>query len=279
MTTLEEAVAGAAAVEGLDIRLDETTLSLVLDRPRRRNSLTPAMVNALISVVDAAADSDVRAVALSGRETFCSGMDLGGSRDAGDRASAPAKPRAGHIVRSVQAGPHRLIRALHELPLPIVAAVRGDAAGIGLSLALAADYVAATETARFWAPFAGLGFSADSASTYLLPRLVGLARAKEMLLLGRKIDGRTAADWGLINAAVADDELDSAADTVVKEFTAAATVPIGVIKAMIRQNSSVNLAASLENEVYGVELSIRSEDFKEGMRAMAERRPPTFTGR
>jgi 2-(1,2-epoxy-1,2-dihydrophenyl)acetyl-CoA isomerase len=269
-----------AGERDLLVTRDGGILRITLNRPDRRNALTAAMVDTVAETLEAAdLDDATRVVLLRGAGAdFCSGFDIGGPGGPGG-GGGRSKPRAGHMQRGLHANAHRLVRTLSEVQLPIVAAVRGWAAGFGNALALSADVVVATPDAQFWVPFVPRGFTPDSATTYLLPRLVGLPRAKEMVLRGKPIDGTTAAAWGLISECVADDELDAAAEAVVAEFAAAATVSVGLAKRLLHQNLGVDIGAALHNEAMAEELALRSDDFKEGMRAFAERRPPDYTGR
>ena len=166
-----------------------------------------------------------------------------------------------------------------ELQVPVVAGVRGWAAGIGNSLALASDYIVASETARFWTPFAGRGFTPDSGSTYLLPRLIGLAHAKEMVLLARPIQAEKAERWGMIHEVVEDERLDTRFEEVVQEFAVGATVSIGLAKTLLHRNLELDLDQSLAAESMALEISLRSADFKEGIAAFMERRPANYTGK
>jgi 2-(1,2-epoxy-1,2-dihydrophenyl)acetyl-CoA isomerase len=209
-------------------------------------------------------------------DDFCAGMDLVQSNDTG---GAPVKPRIGHLQRRMQVGSHDMILELDAVQLPVVASVRGWAAGVGNMLALSADVVIATPSTKFWVPFVTKGFSPDSGNTWLLPRLVGLARAKEMVLRGEPIDGTRAAEWGLISRCVAEDELDTTVAEVVNGFAKAATVSVGLAKTLMHNNLGADLRTALHNEAIHEELAIRSDDFKEGMRSFAQRRPPDYTGR
>ena len=151
----------------------------------------------------------MRAITLTGAgDHFCGGFDIV-ARNAGRGRSAP---RAGSIQRRLPAQAHRLIPLLAAVQVPVVCGVRGWAAGIGLHLVLAADFAVVAEDARLWEPFSERGFTPDSGGTWLLPRRVGEARAREMLLLGRAIDGREAAGWGLAHAAVPAAGVDAEAD-------------------------------------------------------------------
>lgn len=266
----------ATAVQGLSVAHRDGTVRVILDRPDRANALTAGMVDGLRRVVALAANTDdARVLVLTGAgRHFCAGMDIAGG---GDRP--PTRPRAGHLQRTIHLGAHALLRELCELQLPVVVGVRGTAAGFGLGVVLAADYAVTTRDARLWAPFTARGFSPDSGTTFLLPRLVGLARAREMLLLGRPLDGERAAAWGLVNEAVDDDRLEDAVDAVTAEFAAAATVAVGIGKVLLNRALGGNLADALAAEEVAEEVCIRSDDFKEGARAFAERRPPRYQGR
>jgi 2-(1,2-epoxy-1,2-dihydrophenyl)acetyl-CoA isomerase len=173
---------------------------------------------------------------------------------------------------------HRLIELLTTIQLPVVCSVRGWAAGLGFQLALAADFTVAAESATFWEPFLERGFSADSGSTWLLPRLIGVARAKELLLLGRKVSGAEAAQWGLIHRAVPEDELDAATAALVERLASAPTVAVGLTKQCLHRSLECGLTDALHNESLALELTSRTADFKEGLVAFKERRPARFTG-
>ncbi len=172
-----------------------------------------------------------------------------------------------------------MIRTLFEAEIPIVTGVQGYAAGIGNALALAGDHVVAARSAQFWVPFVARGFTPDSGTTFLLPRLIGVARAKEMILRGKRVDGATAAEWGLVSQVVDDDALDDAVEEVVAEFARAATVAVGLAKQLVYRNLTADLEEALEREGMAEELAVRSDDFKEGMRAFVQRRDPDYSGR
>ncbi len=153
------------------------------------------MIAVLVSALtEAASDDTLRAVYIRGvGADFCAGADWVATNSAGQR------PRAGDLIRRIPHAANRVIELIHSIQLPVVGSVRGWAVGLGCNLALAADFTVASTDAVFWEPFLARGFSPDSGSTWLLPRLVGLARAKRMLLLGEKVSGTDAADWGLIH--------------------------------------------------------------------------------
>lgn len=260
---------------GLRTERRGAVLALTLDRPERRNAVDHDLMDRVAAELRAAAEDDaVRAVLLSGTgEHFCAGADISRAGRTPER-----RPRTGHVHRRVDLGAHALLRILYELELPVVAAVRGHAAGFGCALALASDYVVAGSSAVFSTPFTDHGFTPDSGTSFLLPRLVGVARAKEMLLLGRKVRGEEAASWGLVNEHVDDGALDDRGSAVADEFAARATVAVGLGRSLVHRNLAATFEQALANESQAVELSVRSPDFKEGMAAFAERRPPRYEG-
>ena len=187
---------------GLVVALDDRgVLHLTLDRPAKRNALNDEMVNALTELIDAAGrDEAVRVISLGATgEHFCSGFDLA-SRNS---VRSERKPRVGSIQRRLPSQVNRLCSVMLTVQTPIVATARGWAAGIGVCLLLAADFAVVADDARIWEPFVERGFTPDSGTTWMLPARIGEVRARELLLLGRKITGREAADWGMVHAAVA----------------------------------------------------------------------------
>jgi 2-(1,2-epoxy-1,2-dihydrophenyl)acetyl-CoA isomerase len=262
---------------------DGAMLNITLNRPERKNALSLEMVAAIADAVESAgADDVIRVIVLrAAGDDFCAGFDLGLSSGR-DRRPSPGsgqpRPRTGHLQRGFQAGAHRMIEVFDRVQLPVVSGVRGWAAGIGNMLALSADVVIAAPSAKFWVPFVLKGFTPDSGNTWLLPRLVGLARAKEMVLRGMPVSGEKAAAWGLVSECVGEEELDAAVTAVAEELAAAATVSVGLAKILLHRNLEVTLATALQNEAVYEELAVRSDDFKEGMRSFAERRPPEYTG-
>jgi len=261
--------------DGVVVEASEGILHLRLDRPERKNALDDGAVLRLVGALEAAAtDDSLRVVVITSTgDDFCSGADWV-ARNAGE-----GRPRPGSIQRRTPLQAHRLIELLTEVQLPVVCAVHGWAAGLGCQIALAADFTVAAESSRFWEPFLQRGFTPDSGATWFLPRLIGVARAKELLLLGRELSGREAADWGLIHRAVPDGELRDAVDDLTARLAQAATVAVGLTKRAIHRALEGTLAAAMEAEANALELSSRSGDFKEGLAAFRERRPPQFEGR
>lgn len=234
------------------------------------------MVDTLVATLtDAASDPALRAIHLgaSGKD-FCSGVDWVATND-GDGH----RPRTGDLVRRIPHTSHRVIELLHTIQLPVVCSVRGWAVGMGCNMALAADFTVAAQDAVFWEPFLTRGFSPDSGSTWLLPRLIGPTRAKRMLLLGEKVGAADAANWGLIDRCVPIDDLDEAVGSLLDQLAAGPTVAIGLAKQAMAFGQHATLPQALNQELYDLELSCRTSDFKEGLAAFRQRRDPEFRGR
>jgi len=263
------------AIEGLDVRIDGAVLRIELARPEKRNSLSRAMVQGLVACIENAPDDErIRAISLEARgDHFCGGADWVAGNE------GKTRPRVASIHRRTAREAHRLVHAMLTVQVPIVCRVRGFAAGIGCHLALASDFALAADDARFWEPFAKRGFTPDSGGTWLLPRLVGVARAKRMLLLAREVSGAQAAAWGLIHESHPAAQLDAAADALVAELSSGATATLGLTKYAIARSLELPLEKALELEAFALELSSRSLDFKEGLAAFREKRDPRFDGR
>lgn len=268
---------GSRLVEGaLTAHRTGAVLRITLDRPDRRNSLSHTMIDTFVATLtDAATDDSLRAIHITGTgEDFCSGADWVATNKTGG-----PRPRAGDLVRRIPHTANRVIELVHTIALPVVCSVRGWAVGLGCNLALAADFTVASDSAVFWEPFVTRGFSPDSGATWLLPRLTGVARAKRMLLLGEKVPAADAADWGLIHQAVEEAQLDSVADELVGRLAAGPTVAIGLAKQAIHHNQRATLTEAMTQELFNLELSCRTSDFKEGLTAFRERRAAEFDGR
>jgi 2-(1,2-epoxy-1,2-dihydrophenyl)acetyl-CoA isomerase len=263
------------SVPGLDVSLVDGVLTLTLARPDKRNALNDTMTYAAIDAVDhAGRDEAVRAILLTGAgDHFCSGFDIVA------RNREEGRPRVGSIQRRLPSQAHRLVPLLCSTQVPVVCAVRGWAAGIGLNLALAADFTVAATDARFWTPFVERGFTPDSGASWLLARRVGEVRARDMVMLGRVVDGAEAAEWRMIHRAVPEAQLDEVATELVTKLAGSATVALGLAKWLMYTGATNTLDDQLRNEAFAMELSSRSEDFREGLQAFQEKRPPEYRGR
>lgn len=255
--------------------LHGSVLVLILDRGSKANTLTPTdMAWIADSVAGAVTDDAVRAVLIRAEgDHFCGGADLVAVN------SPDARPRTGATMRMLNSAAHRMVQSIWDCTLPTVAAVQGRAAGVGLHLALATDFVVAADSASFQEPFRERGFTADSGATFLLPRLIGLARAKELLLLGRTLTAADALTWGLISQVHHDDELGAESFALAEELAAGPTFSMELTKSMLNKHVTTDLASSMSEEAAIVQLSLHGQDFKEGIKAFRERRPAEFTGR
>lgn len=260
---------------GVAIASHGGVLTITLDRPEKRNALDQAAQRRLVETLeDAALDESLRVVHLTAvGPDFCSGSDWVAA-NRGD-----AKPRPASLVRRLPLQSARIIELMLTIQLPIVATVRGAAAGMGCQLALAADFAVVAEDAVLWEPFVQRGFTPDTGSTWLLPRLAGLARARRMLLLGEKVDGASAADWGLVHEAVTATELDATSAALVAELAAGPTVALGLTKQLLAGAADASLSRALADEAHALELAARTADFREGLAAFAQHRDPDFEGR
>jgi 2-(1,2-epoxy-1,2-dihydrophenyl)acetyl-CoA isomerase len=252
---------------------DGAVLRLSLNRPNKLNSFNEAMHGELRAALDGpAAAADVRAVLLTGAgRAFSAGQDLG-DRVMGE---GEAPPDLGDTLERLY---NPLIRRIRALPKPVVCAVNGVAAGAGANLALACDIVLAARSAGFLQAFCKIGLVPDSGGTWILPRLVGEARAKGLTLLGDRLPAEQAAAWGLIWAVVDDDRLMGEAAAMAHRLAAAPTLGLAAIKRAIHAAAGTTLDAQLELERDLQRELGRSHDYAEGVRAFMEKRPARFRG-
>ncbi len=264
--------------DGVAVSQDGPTLSVRLDRGAKRNAIDDQMMTALIDAIDGAGrDESVRVIVLGGAgEHFCGGADIV-ARNAGGK-DAP-RPRVGSIQRRVPSLAHRLISVMTTVQTPIVCRVQGWAAGIGFQLALASDFAIVTDDARLWEPFTARGFTPDSGATWMLPRIVGPVRARQLLLLGRPLTGSEAEAWGVVHQAVPAADLDAAVAAIVEQLATGPTVALGLTKWLLHASATTSLDEQLHHEALALELSSRSEDFREGLAAFRDKRDPGFSGR
>jgi 2-(1,2-epoxy-1,2-dihydrophenyl)acetyl-CoA isomerase len=247
---------------------------LTLNRPDRLNSFNDAMHAEVRDALERVkADTTTRVLLLTGAgRGFCAGQDLS------DRAVLPGEAPV-DLGASIERNYKPLILGIRALPLPVVCAVNGVAAGAGANIALACDLVIAARSASFIQAFAKIGLIPDSGGTYFLPRLVGSARAMGLALLGDKLSAEDAAEWGLIWRCVDDGQLQSVMDKLLEQFAHAPTRGLAAIKHALQASSANALAEQLDLERDLQRALGASDDYREGVAAFMAKRPPNFTGR
>ncbi|MFF7448367.1 MULTISPECIES: enoyl-CoA hydratase-related protein [unclassified Streptomyces] len=247
---------------------------ITLDRPEALNALAPEHRDHVIGLLgDASADPDVRAVVLTGTgRGFCAGADLRGT-------SATAERVPGDVARTIRLGAQRLVAAVLDCEKPVIAAVNGTAAGIGAHLAFACDLVLAAQSARFIEVFVRRGLVPDGGGAYLLPRLIGPQRAKELMFYGDALTAADAERLGLVNRVVPDAELDKTAREWAIRLATGPTRALALTKQLVNASLDTDRATAFAAEAAAQEINMTTEDAREGVASFVERRSPRFTGR
>lgn len=245
-------------------------LTVTLNRPEKKNACLPPMWDALAETFRSTVqDESIRVVVVTGAGgDFCSGADLWAPEDG-------EPPHRLTAMRQVNAA----IQALHDVPQPTIAKVPGVAAGAGCSLALACDLVVAADVARFTEIFAKRGLALDAGSSWLLPRSVGLHKAKELAFFGEIIDAAEAERIGLVNRVVAAADLDAAVDEWGQRLAAGPPIALTLTKSMLNNSANRTMAQALDDEAKSQTITLASEDAAEAFAAYVDKREPTFRGR
>ena len=254
------------------IRLEQTSAAVAVvtfARPQSLNALSGAMVDEIRAAVESLPGSGARCLLMTGEgRGFSSGADLAGSgglpEDAGEALDKHFNP---------------LVQALFDLPMPVVAAVNGPAAGAGCSLALSADIVIAARSAYFLQAFVNIGLIPDAGATWQLPRLVGRSRALEMMLLGEQVPAEQALAWGLVSRVVEDEHLASEAVLLATRLAQGPTVALGLIRRLARDAEQLPLGEALAAERVAQREAGATEDFRSAVAAFLAKRQPRFDGR
>ncbi|EFL16758.1 2-ketocyclohexanecarboxyl-CoA hydrolase [Streptomyces sp. C] len=258
---------------------------MTLNRPDAMNALTWEQRERVIALLDAASgDPGVRAVVVTATgKGFCAGADLrSGNSNANANANgseAPGERVAGDVARMIRLGAQRLITAVLDCEKPVIAAVNGTAAGIGAHLALACDLVIAADTARFIEVFVRRGLVPDGAGAYLLPRLIGPQKAKELMFFGDAVPAAEAARLGLVNKVVPADALEAAAREWAERLAQGPTRALALTKQLVNASLDGDRANALAAEATAQEINMTTADANEGVASFVERRTPKYLGR
>jgi enoyl-CoA hydratase/carnithine racemase len=261
--------------ECLLYEVKDAIATLTLNRPDRLNALGGTLRDDLFDAVTrAGADPEVRVMVVTGAgKGFCSGGDVKAMGEA--KAGQRERP----LVEKIAPGRDRTLLAMREAPQPIIAAVNGAAAGAGMNLALGCDIRIASTAARFTQAFVKRGLHPDWGGTYFLPRVVGTAKACEMIFTGDVIDAAEALRLGIVSRVVAPEELMPTAYDLARRIAAGPPVAIRLAKRSIYANADLDLRAALQNETMAQNICFETEDATEGIRAFGEKRAPVFKGR
>lgn len=272
---------------------DEGVMTLKLNRPERRNALDPALMRALLEALeDAAEDARVRCVVLRGAgRDFCTGGDVAAARDANEREHATPEDREAARLRAEKRGPKtpelmtgwlrrsmEAARLLHEMPKPTIAVLQGNIIGAGVGLACACDFRVVAENASLRTGFVRVGLSGDYGSSYFMTRLVGTAKARELFMLNEPLDAREMARLGLATRLVAPGELDAVTAGLARRLVASAPLALRYIKKNLNVAEDASLEHAFDVEAQSQSRCSISEDSKEALRALFEKRDPVYRG-
>jgi 2-(1,2-epoxy-1,2-dihydrophenyl)acetyl-CoA isomerase len=264
----------------IQLAIADGVATLTLDRPNKLNAFTPEMLGEIQTALDeiSAPGSSARCLLITGKgRAFCSGADLAGGITMSASSGAGSTPGT-EVGKLLRQGYHPLFEKLRALEMPVVAAVNGLAAGAGMSLAIAADLVIAARSAYFLQAFINIGLLPDAGSTYMLPRLLGKARATAAMMLGEKLPAETAAEWGLIHQVVDDEALMETAEALASRLAKGPTLALAAVRNAVAQSEGNDFAAQLEVEATLQSRLADSADCMEGIGAFLSKRPAEFKG-
>ena len=255
----------------ITLNMEDAVALLTLDNPKNMNALDSEMKEDLARGIEEVRSNDsIKAVVITGSgKAFCAGGDVN------SLATVNTATAGRERIKTL----HRWVADLINLEKPVIAAVNGYAVGAGCNLALASDIIIASTNAQFSEIFSKVGLIPDAGGLYFLPRLVGPAKAKELVFTGRMVGAEEAARIGLINKVVKPEELLSEAIALARQLAQGPSKALGLAKTLINRSLSWDLATLLENEALAQGLCLQTEDFQEGVRAFKEKREPKFSGR
>lgn len=253
----------------------EAIVTLTLNRPERLNALGDTLREELYDAITRASDDpEIRVIVLTGAgRGFCAGGDMKAAHEVQEGRQERA------FLDNIAPIRDKVVLAMRDSPKPIIAAVNGPAAGAGMNLALACDMRIASTAARFGETFVRRGLHVDWGGTYLLPRLVGMAKACELIFTGEMISAEEACTIGLLNQLVAPEELMPTTYALARKIATGPPIAIRLAKRALYHSQEVDLRAALEYETYAQNLCRDTEDAREGVKAFVEKRPPRFQGR
>ena len=262
----------AIAFETIELTTAEGICTITLNRSDVLNAFNNTLTNELAQALkDASRNKDVRVVVITGSgRAFSSGQDLGDLKEKYVSGHVP------HLGEDLQRRYNPIIKAIHSMEKPVIAAINGVAAGAGCSLALACDLRIASTDASFIEVFVNVGLIPDSGSTWTLPRLIGLGRAMELCSTGRKVDAEEALAIGMVNQVVPSDELDDAVQSMASRIASLPAKAISLTERLLNQSYENDLAEQLSQESYAQETAGRTHDHFEGVVAFIEKRKPNF---
>jgi 2-(1,2-epoxy-1,2-dihydrophenyl)acetyl-CoA isomerase len=260
-----------AATDVLRFEVEDGLATLTLNRPDAMNALNMDLKVALAEALREIPNRpEIRAVLLTGEgRAFSAGGDI--QQMDPDRGAETTRRRMTRLTREV-------VMPLARLEIPTVAAVNGHCHGLGLGLAMACDVTIAGEGSTLSAAFCAVGLGPDGATSYFLPRLVGLARAKDLMFTSRRIKGVEAAEIGLVSRVVPDDRVVDEARELARKLASGPTVALGTAKRLLNQSNELTIEDATQLESYGQAITMTSEDHREGIQSFREKRPPSFTG-
>ncbi|MGA1039825.1 MAG: enoyl-CoA hydratase [Ilumatobacteraceae bacterium] len=269
------------AMETLQVFRENSVVTVTIIEPEKKNAINSAMWDGLTEIFrEIASRADDRVVVVTGAgNDFCSGADLsgrGGNAAAGG-AGAGAQNQVHHLAAMRRVNDACI--ALQRLPQPTIAKVRGVAVGAGCNLALGCDLVVASSSARFSEIFARRGLSLDFGGSWLLPRRIGMHRAKELALLAEIIGANDALEMGLVNRVLPDSEVDAFVDDWARKLAAGPPIALAQTKRLLNNSLNVTLEEALDDEAAAQTINFATSDTAEAMRAFIEKREPKFTGR
>ncbi|HVU75007.1 MAG TPA: enoyl-CoA hydratase-related protein [Mycobacteriales bacterium] len=268
-------------VDGLSTREEGQVLTLTIDRAEQQNSLTYEIRNAMVAELErASADLNVRAVVITaaGERAFCTGADLRSRPPTLPNPEGAPERAIGGAARMIRTGWQKLIAAILDCEKPVIAAVNGTAAGGGMHLALACDLVLMADSARFIEVFIRRGIIPDAGGAFILPRIIGIQKTKELMFFGDDLSAADAEKLGLVNKVVPAADLQKVTTEWAARLATMPTKAIGLTKALVNRSLSADRQTAFEEEAWFQEINNLSEDAKEGMMSFVERRPSEFKG-